>query len=138
MQKPDTKLDLSKPLQTRSGLRVQLYQYPTENGWTYPIHGAIETQPAAPGKPPVWKAFSWTKDGKAGDAELNAIFWPDITENDLVNVPVKRTFTGFLNVYPYPYKLCFHATRTEADSSAMGTRIACVPVTITYTEGEGL
>lgn len=54
--------------------------------------------------------------------------------------PERKTITGFVNVYPnlgikYSH---FFETKQEADLNNSSNRIACVLVTITYEEGEGL
>lgn len=54
--------------------------------------------------------------------------------------PERKTITGFVNVYPETFEPMLYLTKEKAHSNAAGSprRIACVPVTITYEEGEGL
>ena len=51
--------------------------------------------------------------------------------------PQPVTLTRWCNLYADDDH-CFHKTRELADTFAGAGRIACVPVTITYTPGEGL
>jgi len=53
--------------------------------------------------------------------------------------PTPKTITRWTNVYPSPTRaMALYLNKREATISSCKDRIACVPVTITYTEGEGL
>lgn len=53
--------------------------------------------------------------------------------------PERKTITGFVNVYSQDnYTVGLNQTKEQANNIAFANRIACVPVTITYEEGEGL
>ena len=63
----------------------------------------------------------------------------------MVNVPVKHKLTFYVNVYEGDTLGRNHATRESADRGNQEqqeitgmTRIACIPVTVEYEEGEGL
>ena len=51
--------------------------------------------------------------------------------------PTTKTIQVWVNVYPYA-GVAAYFSRGCADNAARTNRIACVPVTVTYTEGEGL
>lgn len=96
-------IDLTKPVQTRDGREVRLYNADKlDGGAGYALHGAILDSLG-------WQEASWTKDGSFCVGEKNC--------RDLVNIPVKRS--GRINVYSdsgYPGCLgCFvHETEGEA------------------------
>lgn len=112
-------LDGTKPVTTRDGRKVTLYciDAPGE----YPVHGRVED----------WLPDAWRLDGTNGSAAPEKL--------DLIQPKVKHTITGWLNVYnerERPHR--FYENKRDADFNASSRRLACVPVTITYTEGEGL
>lgn len=51
--------------------------------------------------------------------------------------PDSKTVDYIANVYPGG-NIYFHINKTMANMDASADRIACVPVKVTYTEGEGL
>lgn len=109
-------LDLTKPIKTRDGNEVRIYA--TDGKVPYSIHGAVLTNGA-------WKMASWIATGE----ELhNGI----PSSKDLVNVPQKRTLSGWLNVYPIG--VAFHPIRDEAELFANPTRVACIPFEYEYEE----
>ena len=118
-------LDLTKKLQTRDGREVRIYA--TDGGGQYPIHGAVLEDG-------VWEPETWTIDG------VHCVGMQCKLACDLINVPVKHTRTIFVNVYPNLQGMpgVVHESRERADRDASSDRIACVPVTIEFTEGEGL
>ncbi len=52
--------------------------------------------------------------------------------------PVPQTREVWVNVYEAANSTIMHASKVMADASVKWPRIACVPVTINFTEGEGL
>lgn len=52
--------------------------------------------------------------------------------------PERKTITRFVNVYPGDIVTSIHRDKDLARIGGSPRRIACVPVTITYEEGEGL
>lgn len=52
--------------------------------------------------------------------------------------PERKTITRWVNVYHNGLNCVVCNTKEEAEYGHVGSRIACVPVTITYEEGEGL
>lgn len=112
-------LDGTKPVTTRDGRKVTLYciDAPGE----LPVHGRIED----------WLPDAWSFDGTRAPASQSKL--------DLIQPKVKHTKTWWVNVYALGIDGAgFHHTKEWADARAGTGRIACVPVTITYTEGEGL
>ena len=107
-------IDFNKPVRTKSGIPVQII---TTNGREpYSVVGYIGDD-ESPG--------TWTADGvlRFGSGD----------ELDLENFK-KR---GWINIYPedagYLWKNWTHniyATKTEADSFALGTRIACIEIEV--------
>lgn len=94
---------------------------------------------------PLIKALS-----KGKTIQINTLDkqWMDADSNiDFIHSPLfyrikpeRKTITGFVNVYPDMGILNsnFFETKKDADLKGYNKRIACVPVTITYEEGEGL
>jgi len=116
-------LDLTKPVQTRNGLpaRILITDFKHKE---YTVAAAV------------------TKDGKEQlyTYDKTGRFMHECRhELDLINIPVEITKTSWLNVYSNDLLIdCLHSTREQADMQACDGRIACIPVTYTYTEGEGL
>ncbi len=52
--------------------------------------------------------------------------------------PTPKTIEVWVNVYPGYIGAFIYTSEFEANKSGGPDRIACVPVTVTYTEGEGL
>lgn len=115
-------LDLTKPVQTHDGRPVRILC--TDAAGEYPVVG-IEKD----GEKDTVRR--WTKDGRF------ATYSRGPHSHDLINVPVKRRLTGWLNVYP-DREAYFSELREDADREADATRIACIPIDIKYTEGDGL
>lgn len=108
-------LDYSKPLQTRDGCKVRLYAH--DGCPSKPLHGA-------------WQGLdgNWVSSSYA--------------PHELRNVPPpKITKTGWVNIYRNGAISIPHKTKIDAIRAASphnSSLIACVEVTFTYTEGEGL
>lgn len=116
-------LDLTKPVQTRDGRPVRILC--TDAQSITSVVGLISEEP---GKE---RLFAWNAHGRvAGLAQLDA------HTDDLVNTPVKRRVTGWLNVYPDGAVYFGH--KAKADLFAISSRIACIHIDIEYTEGDGL
>ncbi len=52
--------------------------------------------------------------------------------------PTPKTVEMWVNVYPGYIGASIYTSEFDADNFVRINRIACVPVTVTYTEGEGL
>lgn len=107
-------LDFSKPLQTLDGQKVRIYAH--DGCPSKPIHGA-------------WQACdgNWVSSSYAPHQLRNT-------------PPPKITKTGWVNIYKNGAISSIHNTKTIADLASRedDSRVACVEVTFTYTEGEGL
>lgn len=114
-------IDLKKTYRTRDGRKVKLYS--VDNGGQCPIHGAYFNGE-------TWRAVSWMSSGKY---HLGS----HISNMDLVEGP--QTITKWANVFPNG-TVNFYNSKEMAETvvGTYSSRIACVPVTIEYTEGEGL
>lgn len=111
-------LDLTKPVQTRSGVPVRILctDAKKENG---PIIGLIQY------KDGTESCYRWNADGR--------FMSPDCEHDyDLVNVPDKHVF--YVNAYEHDPLLVPQRSREEADRNAAKDRIACVRVE--WTEGQ--
>lgn len=87
-----SEIDLSKPVQTRDGLKAGIYS--TENGGSYPVHGWLE------GKEGRRWIVSWSSDGR---------YFQDLRKNDhdLVNIPeldLSKTVREWLETLPDGYR----------------------------------
>ena len=111
-------ISMDKTYTTRDGNKVRLYAL--DGGGNYPVHGAFFYNDA-------WCAQSWTEKGRLSMFDTE-------DEDDLIEAPITRQM--WVNVYPEGAGMW--NTKEKADSTASKTRIACVPVTITYRPGEGL
>jgi hypothetical protein len=67
---------------------------------------------------------------------------PELSDLDLIPIPKPFSFERWVNVYPdtgsASAELCDHKTKEAADACSLKSRIACVRVTISGVEGEGL
>jgi hypothetical protein len=104
---------------TREGKDVtQLHKFECKS--EYPIHGVCEGD-----------VESWEKNGTYGGHSDNPqdlfIVWD---EEQLI-------LEGWLNVYGNG-NANYHPTKEDAENDASTGRIACIPVKIPYTKGEGL
>lgn len=120
--------DPTKPVQTRDGRKARILC--TDSGLpNYPIVALVEGQ----GIP---NTFSMGGSFIASDSS------PDF--RDLVNLPETVSESWHVNVYNFgggDVRFSEHSTRRQADQEAANfhcPRFACVPITITATEGEGL
>ena len=110
-------LDLTKPLQTRSGDHAELVY----NGLSEPFPLAVVVH---------------RNDGTRimRTYRLDGVYYPDENSpSNLMNVPVRGEC--WANIYPAGTPAA-HSTREQADKHAGHDRIACVRVE--YEEGEGL
>ena len=106
-------LDFNKPIQTRDGTKVKIYN--TDAGGTMCVHGAF-----------AWgdgecTVQTWSAEGVYQPGQEGAL--------DLVNVPREREM--YINMYPEGYDGYGYETRTKADKEAADYRIGCVKVTLT-------
>lgn len=111
-------IDWSKPIQTVTGVPARLVctDRATQSGHPYLIL-VMDNGSEAP--------FCCTREG-TGQMRVQNIPAPLI----------QREF--WVNIYPEDQAGICHPKRTMADISATKSRVACVPVTIIYREGEGL
>lgn len=72
---------------------------------------------------------TWSAEGKFGSGRSSGM--------DLIEVKEKKTINGWVNIYPID-SFVFHDSEREAKEGALSRIIASVPITIEYTEGEGL
>lgn len=113
-------IDFDKPVQTRDGKAVTILTTERADN-TYPVVGLINDKHIC-----LFTEEGWVyDDGREHDL-------------DLMNVPVKHTRKIWLNVYPAKHDVAAHGERGAADACAGPDRIACIPVTIEFEEGEGL
>jgi hypothetical protein len=98
-----------------------------------------------PGEYPVGAVFQ-ASDGEdafglfTDEGHCFSKSWP--SANDLIPIPKPFSFERWVNVYPdtgsASAELCDHKTKEAADACSLKSRIACVRVTISGVEGEGL
>lgn len=117
-------ISMNKKYQTRDGKPVRLLCI-DETLSRYPVIGVIADE---------GESSSWTKDG---------YYYHDAEETDpydLVEVKEEKTVVGWVNVFEDGSISMIYKTKEYANESFSGwvTRVACVPVTITYKEGDGL
>lgn len=117
------KFDPTKPVQTKSGKPARILATDRKNS-KYPII-ALVTYPAGGEEVESFRS--------------NGIFYADasLSERDLINVPEKRTYERWVNVYANNLAASHHS-REDADSFAGENRIACFHIKREYVEGEGL
>lgn len=115
-------VDLTKPVQTRAGNSVRILCTDAEDGNTYPVVTLVKVG----GSEVVYRYNSVGGYYNSGGED----------PNDLVNVPVKHQRTGWINCYKISGRL--HATKEDADVLRGSDCLACVPVTFTFEEGDGL
>ena len=113
-------IDFTKPVQNRIGQPVTILTT-TRRHPLYPVVGMVEDK----------DLVLYTDEGRC---------FADGREHDLdlMNVPVKHTREVWVNMYPEKTDLVGHKTRRIADDFASSDRIACIPITIEFEEGEGL
>lgn len=119
------KFDPTKPVQTKSGKPARILATDRKNS-KYPII-ALVTYPAG--------------GEEVESFRPNGIFYGDASpsERDLVNVPEKRTYERWVNVYADGSAGGPHLDRQSADSAGAHTgRVACIHIKREYVEGEGL
>lgn len=117
-------LDVTRPVQTRDGRKVRLFETNLKNRNTR-LAGIITMQDGEE------FVAAWRADGRATNVREDPI--------DLVNGPQKRQ--GWMNVYeastPEMMNAVIYPTRAAADQRAADRRrLACLPVE--FIEGTGL
>lgn len=113
-------IDFTKPVQTRDGQPVTILTTERASS-TYPVVGLLKDE--------IIHIF--TDEGRFNCSGHDH-------KMDLMNVPVRHTREVWLNVYPGNIGIVAHETRAIADEYTSSKRIACIPVTIEFEEGEGL
>ena len=115
-------IDVTRVKRTRNGSEVRIYA--TDSGGLYPIHGAFKDRNG------IWTMCGWDKDG--------FIPWTlKGHQHELIEEPRTIDVDVWLSVYPDGSVNCW-GTREIADTYSNHTRIACVNIKQTVTEGEGL
>lgn len=117
-------ISLDRSYQTRDRRKVRIYAL-VDGGW--PVHGAILDNCA-------WRVASWLGDGRCRY---------DVSDNsDLVEIPKPIRIAGWINIYKSGITGGIHPDRAMADERDISTlcnpRIACLPITVTGNEGDGL
>jgi len=117
-------LDLSKPVQTRDGHEVRIYE--TNAPGVYPIQGAIVTSDEE------WKITEWGKYGEYYE-------YGKSHDLDLVNVP-KPVRCGYMNVYTLNGRENFTVHSAELETELFASWLAhlkdaamvrhCIPVEV--------
>ncbi len=113
------KLDLTKPVQTKSGKPVTILN--TQARGLQPIIGQTSDDESVE---------KWHLDGTYYREKGT----PSCL--DLINTPEKRTVEFWVNVYP-DYVGQAHSLKSSADRAG-GSRIACLHIVEEFTVGEGL
>lgn len=117
------KLDFTRPVQQRDGETVEII-CTTADYWVGGVHFPIIGICAR------MMLRSYMADGRfRHDAECGY---------DLINVPGKRRVVGWMNVYPEGTTSAPYRSKKAADGHCLSTRIACIPIDIEFTEGDGL
>jgi hypothetical protein len=116
-------LDGTKPVTTRDGRKVTLYCIDAPGA--HSIHGRIEGGGLHGALP-----YGWQRNGLLGSGS--------VPELDLIQPKVKHTITGWVNVHTDGSVSRLYNSPLSALNPRAATVVACIPVTITYTEGEGL
>jgi hypothetical protein len=118
-------LDLTKPVQTRDGRPVRIL-CTDRKGTAYPVVALVGGDRQ--------EVIMVTESGRHFSGEEN--------KSDLVNVPVKIEIPEvWLNVFrEADGALCVDAyrSREEADAWADKRVVACIPITVSCNEGDGL
>lgn len=120
-----SEIDWNKPVQTRDGRKVRVLCTDRVGG-LYPVIALVPDEITG-----EERVRSYTIHGTYSRQHS------DSSNMDLVNVPIKGVFTGWVNVY---IDTCSKPHRSKMDADFYRTIgcIACVPVTIKFKEGEGL
>lgn len=96
---------------------------------------------------PLVKALAEGKTIQMNAGNKNSPDWDDLHGGSIIFgdepsfyriKPERKTITGFVNVYPGDIGTSIHRDKDLAKIGGSPRRIACVPITITYEEGEGL
>lgn len=124
MNKP---FDPTKPVQTRDGKPARIIATNRRSqGGSYPIIALITHSTGSE------EIALFTEQGLYNYGGL-----PSST--DLINVPEKRTYERWVNVYADGSAGGPHLDRQSADSAGAHTgRVACIHIKREYVEGEGL
>lgn len=119
-------ISMNKKYQTRDGKPVRLICI-DETLERYPVIGIIDNDESSPS--------SWTKEGcYFGDDE-------EESSRDLVEIKEEKTFTGWVNLYTDGSFGQVYSSKEECKSArgyGVHPAFACVQVTLTRKEGDGL
>jgi len=115
------KLDTTKPVETREGRPARIVC--KDDGTAWPIIAMIMNAGGT----------EWPHKHSADGACASRC-----TEQDLVNVPEKRTLDVWLNRYPQYICPFAYPSEADADRGAGPDRIDCVHTVREYVVGEGM
>ena len=106
--------------------------YCDDAGGKYPIHGAFKNDEG------VWIQIKHIFDGRF-NLDFDGRFYSDDVKHayDLIEVKKTHTITFWVNYYSNS-EFGAWPSREEADVESSYGRIACLEITRTFTEGEGL
>lgn len=113
-------VDIKKPYRVRDGREVRFYADDGRLG--HEIHGAVKTKEG-------WVPYFWDKSGFVIDESVPHA-------RDLIEMKRRIHREVWLNIYRVHIKDAYD-TKEDANDGALPSRIACIPVTIDYEEGEG-
>ena len=117
------KLDTTKPVQTRGGLKAEIIRTGINDG-AYSIAALITLDNGRE------QVLTFTDNGACNQLGLLKSF-------DLVNVPEKRTVKTWVNIYD-DGSVYANLTKGTSDMISGVGRVACKEITIEFNVGEGL
>jgi hypothetical protein len=115
------KIELGKEYRTRNRRRVKIFDL--NGGGPHPILGAVESNSAG-----EWALMRWSPEGQDETGKTSPF--------DLIEV-IRHTRVLWLNMYKDVNTIGFHFSRESADAGR-SSRIACIPITVEFEEGDGL
>lgn len=118
----DQVVSMDKEYRTRDGREVRLYAM--DAGGAYPVHGALPRDGG-------WALFSWTVNGKYID-KAGASGYDLIEHKSIVKVDC------WMNVYKGGVVTEGQCSKSDADRTGCGDRIACIHIEREVEQGEGL
>lgn len=125
LERLDMAFDPNKPFETHNGLKATLLS--TAGTPNFPIIAGVYLSGTEGGL----TAMQFSRDGMHQDIACRLY--------RLVNIPERKLFQGFVNLYPDDagYAIHVYKTRESADKHASNNREACVKIEQYYTVGQG-
>lgn len=123
-------IDTTKRHQTKSGLEVRDLRF-LEGDIYYSILGSVVDKDGHIAR------CSWSKHGTAYRGEESVLDLVEVKDGHAEKAAEQKAVKVFANIYSKG-TFAIWATKSIADRNADVGRIACVPVEVPYTEGEGL